>query len=186
MLPVFISMTRNCNGFKVRITKYQLKKQIGLVLSQNRQYNFLGFDLNMSSGPKSYRDFPARVLQKIRFSFTTSILVKVTQIIWRSIWIQMDFDINSAYFTQMKMQPERRFCPFPLIPPPHATPSPHHRSSSPHLPAKTKYVTTGFRHSGLKLKTSWARNMFLLLLHNDNSENHHCQTTSVSFAWKYL
>ena len=99
MLPVFISMVRNCNGFKVKITKYQLKKQIALVLSKNRQSNFSGFDLNMPSGPKSYRDFPARVLQKIRFSFTTSILVKITQIIWRSIWIQMDFDINSAYFT---------------------------------------------------------------------------------------
>ena len=33
MHPVFISMTRNCDGFKVRITKYQLKRQIGLVLS---------------------------------------------------------------------------------------------------------------------------------------------------------
>ena len=55
--------------------------------------------LNMPSDPKSYRDFPARVLQKIRFSFTTSILVKVKQIIWWSIWIQKDFDINSAYFT---------------------------------------------------------------------------------------
>ena len=26
-------LMHNCNGFKVRITKYQLKKQIGLVLS---------------------------------------------------------------------------------------------------------------------------------------------------------
>ena len=98
MFPVFISMNKNCNGFKVKITKYQLKKQIGLVLSYNSQYNFLGFDLNIPSGPKSFQDFPARVLQKIQFSFMTSILVKVTQIIQRSIWIQIDFDINSAYF----------------------------------------------------------------------------------------
>ena len=90
MLAVFISMIRNCNhyGFKVKIMKYQLKKQIGLVLSKNHQYNILGFDLNMSFDPKSFRDFRARVLQKIRFFFvTTSILVKVTKIIWWSIWI---------------------------------------------------------------------------------------------------
>ena len=132
----------------------------------------------MPSGPKSYRDFPTRVLQKIRCSFTTSILVKITQIIWRSICIQSDFYINFAYFTWVKMYPDRRFCPFPFILPPH----PHPHPPSPHIPAKTKPVTTGFRHCGLKPKTSWARNMFLLLLQNDGSENHHCQTTSVSFA----
>ena len=54
--------------------------------------------LNMPFDPKTYGHFPARVLQKI-LSFTTSILVKVTKIIWWSTWIQMDFDINSAYFT---------------------------------------------------------------------------------------
>ena len=69
MLAVFISMIRNCNhyGFKVKIMKYQLKKQIVLVLSKNHQYNILGFDLNMPFDPKSFRDFRARVLQKIRF-----------------------------------------------------------------------------------------------------------------------
>ena len=63
MLAVFISMTRNCNGFKVRIMKYQLKKQIGLVLSWNRQYNFLGFDLNMPSGQK-LQGFPSQGFAK--------------------------------------------------------------------------------------------------------------------------
>ena len=63
MLAVFISMIRNCNGFKVKITNYQLKKQIGLVLNENHQYNILGFDLNMPSNPKRVRDFRARVLQ---------------------------------------------------------------------------------------------------------------------------
>ena len=33
---------------------------------------------------------------------------------------------------------------------------------------------------------SWERNIFLLPPQNDSSENHHCQTTSVSFAWTYL
>ena len=67
MLAVYIYMIRICNGFKVKIMKYQLKKQIGLVLSKSHQYNILGFDLNMPSDPKSFRDFRARVLKKIRF-----------------------------------------------------------------------------------------------------------------------
>ena len=67
MPAVFVSMIRNCNGFKVKITKYQLKKQIGLLLNKSRQYNILGFDLSVPSDPKSFRDFPARVWQKIRF-----------------------------------------------------------------------------------------------------------------------
>ena len=67
MPAVFVSMIRNCNGFKVKITKYQLKKQIGLLLNKSRQYNILGFDLSVPSDPKSFRDFRARVLQKIRF-----------------------------------------------------------------------------------------------------------------------
>ena len=91
MLAVFISMIRNCNGFKVKIMKYQLKKQIGLVLSKNHQYNILGFDLNMPSDPESFRDFRARVLQKKRVFFgTTSILAKVTKIIWWSIWVLIE------------------------------------------------------------------------------------------------
>ena len=67
MPAVFVSMIRNCNGFKVKITKYQLKKQIGLLLNKSRQYNILGFDLSVPSDPKSFRDFRARVWQKIRF-----------------------------------------------------------------------------------------------------------------------
>ena len=67
MLAVFISIIINCNGFKVKITKYQLKKEIGLVLNKNHQYNILGFDLNMPSHPKRFRDFRAKVLEKIRF-----------------------------------------------------------------------------------------------------------------------
>ena len=63
------NLIRNCIGFKVKITKYQLMKQIGLVLNKSRQYNILGFHLNMPSIPKSFRDFRARVLQKIRFLF---------------------------------------------------------------------------------------------------------------------
>ena len=47
MLAVFISMIRNCNGFKVKVTKYQLNKQIGLLLNKSRQYNILGFDLGL-------------------------------------------------------------------------------------------------------------------------------------------
>ena len=68
---MFISMIRNCNGFKVKIMKYQLKKQIGLVLNKNHQYNNLGFDLNMPSDPtlSCFRDFRARDLQKIHFFF---------------------------------------------------------------------------------------------------------------------
>ena len=31
--------------------KYQLKKQSGLVLNKNHQYNILGLDLNMPSDP---------------------------------------------------------------------------------------------------------------------------------------
>ena len=54
MFAVFISVIRNCNGFKVRITKYQLRKQIGVVLNESRQYNMLGFDLIMPSHPKSF------------------------------------------------------------------------------------------------------------------------------------
>ena len=93
MLDVIISTIRNCNGFKVKIMKYQLKRQVGLVLKKNHQYNILGFDLNMPCDPKSFRDFRARVLQKIRFFFVfmTSILVKAQKIIWWCIWIQMDF-----------------------------------------------------------------------------------------------
>ena len=91
MLAVFISMIRNCNSFKVKIMKYQLKKQIGLVLSKNHQYNILGFDLNIPSDPESFRYFRDRVLQKIRLFFvTTSILLKVTKIIWWSIWILIE------------------------------------------------------------------------------------------------
>ena len=99
MLAVFISIIINCNGFKVKITKYQLKKEIGLVLNKNHQYNILGFDLNMPSDSKSFRDFRAKVLKKIPFFFTTSILVQVTEIIRRSIWIQMDSNRNFAYLT---------------------------------------------------------------------------------------
>ena len=36
--------------------KYQPKKQIGLVLSKNHQYNILSFDLNIPSDPKGFRD----------------------------------------------------------------------------------------------------------------------------------
>ena len=109
--------------FTKMLSKYTI---FSTVLSKivERQYNFLGFDLNMPSGPKSYRDFPTRVLQKIRCSFTTSILVKITQIIWRSVCIQMDFYINFAYFTWVKMYPDRRFCPFPFILPQHPHPHP--------------------------------------------------------------
>ena len=67
MLAVFISMIRNYNGFKVTITKYQLKKHIGLLLNESRQYNILGFDLSMPSDPKSFGDFRSRVWQKIGF-----------------------------------------------------------------------------------------------------------------------
>ena len=67
MFAVFISMISNCNDLKVKITKYQLKKQVGLRLNKSRQYNILGFDLSVPSDPKSFRDFRARVLQKIRF-----------------------------------------------------------------------------------------------------------------------
>ena len=58
MFAVFISVIRNCNGFKMKITKYQLKKQIGLVLNKSRKYNILGFDfdLNMPSDSKSFRN----------------------------------------------------------------------------------------------------------------------------------
>ena len=45
MLAVFISMITNCNGIKVKITKYQLKRQIGLALNKNHRYNILGFDV---------------------------------------------------------------------------------------------------------------------------------------------
>ena len=69
MLVMIISTIRNCNGFKVKIMMYQLKRPIGLVLNKNHQYNMLGFELNMPSDPKSFRDFRARVLQKIRFFF---------------------------------------------------------------------------------------------------------------------
>ena len=78
----------------MKITRYQLKKQIGLVLNKNHQYNILDFDLSIPSDPKSFRDFRAKVLEKIRF-----FLVKVTEIIWWTIWIQMGFNRNSAYFT---------------------------------------------------------------------------------------
>ena len=83
MLAMFISMIRNCNcnGFKVKTMKYQPKKQIGLVLNKNYQYNIPGFDLNMPSDPKGFRD-------------SSEGLVKVTKIIWWSIWIQMDFNRN--------------------------------------------------------------------------------------------
>ena len=69
------------HGFIVKITKYQLKKRIGLVLNKSRQYHILGFDLIMHSDPKSFGDFRARVLQNIRVFafFTTSILVKLTK-----------------------------------------------------------------------------------------------------------
>ena len=125
MLAVFISVIRNCNGFNVEDNEVPVKETNWTGFELERQYNFLGFDLNMPSGPKSYRDFLTRVLQKIRCSFTTSILVKITQIIWRSICIQMDFYINFAYFTWVKMYPDRRFCPFPFILPPHPHPHPH-------------------------------------------------------------
>ena len=59
-------MIRNCNGFKVKITKYQLKKQIDLVLNKSRQYNILGFDLNMPSGPKRLRDFRANEQERFQ------------------------------------------------------------------------------------------------------------------------
>ena len=64
MLGVFISMIRNCNSFKLKITKYQPKKQIGLVLNKNRQYNILGFDLNMPSDPESFLEFPSQGFAK--------------------------------------------------------------------------------------------------------------------------
>ena len=76
MLAVFISMIRNCNDFKV---------------NKSRQYNILGFDLNMPSDPKSFRDFRARVLQKIPFflhDFDSSYGNKI--IIWWSIWILVE------------------------------------------------------------------------------------------------
>ena len=84
MFAMFISMIRDCNGFKVKIKKYQLKKQIGLILNKSRQYNTLGFDLNMPSDPKSFRDIRARVLHKIWF-FLHHFLVKVKKIVWWSI-----------------------------------------------------------------------------------------------------
>ena len=78
------------------------------------------------------------------------------------------------------------FLPPHLVTPNQQPPPPSPRSCSPHVPAKTNSVTTAFRHSGLKLKTSWGRDIFLLPLQNDNSENHYCQTTPVSFASTYL
>ena len=90
--------------------KYQLKKQSGLVLNKNHQYNILGFDLNMPSDPNVsgisepgfckryvYVLFFVFVLFCFVFFFTTSILVKVTKIIWWSIRIQMDYNRNSAW-----------------------------------------------------------------------------------------
>ena len=44
---------------------------------QNLPTWFDNDDLSVPSDPKSFRDFRASVLQKIRFLFTTSILVKV-------------------------------------------------------------------------------------------------------------
>ena len=67
MLAVFISMIRNYNGFKVKVSKYQLNKQIGLLLNKSRRYNILDFDLSVPSDPKSFRHFRARVLQEIHF-----------------------------------------------------------------------------------------------------------------------
>ena len=64
------SCDQKLHGFKVKITKYQLKKQIGLGLNKNRQYNILGFDFNMPSDSKSFRDFRARVLQNIQVFFS--------------------------------------------------------------------------------------------------------------------
>ena len=70
-------MIRNCNDFKEKITKYQLKKQIGLILNKRRQYNILGFDFNMPSDPKSFRDSEPGFCKRYGFFFTISILVKV-------------------------------------------------------------------------------------------------------------
>ena len=115
MLAVFISMIRNCNGFKVDIMKYQLTKQICLVLNKNHQYNISIFKVLIWISPltkKSFRVSEQRFCKRkvflclflfcfvvVCFAFyTTSILVKVTKIIWWSIWIQMDFNRNFAYF----------------------------------------------------------------------------------------
>ena len=66
MLTVFISIITICNGIKVKITKYQLKKQIGLALNKYHRYYILGFDVLR---PKIVLDFRARVLKKIRVFF---------------------------------------------------------------------------------------------------------------------
>ena len=71
MFAVFISMISNCNGFKLKITKYQLRTQIGLVLNKSRQYNILGFDLII--GPLTQR---VCGISEHGFFFTTSIVVK--------------------------------------------------------------------------------------------------------------
>ena len=98
MFAVFISMMRNCNGFKVKITTYQLKKQIGLVLNKSRQDNILGFDLSVPSDPKSFGiSEPEFCKRQVFFFFTTSILAKVKKRIWWSIRIQMDYNRNSAW-----------------------------------------------------------------------------------------
>ena len=66
MLAVFISIITICNGIKVKITKYQLRKQIGLALNKNHRYYILGF---VVLSPKIVLDFRARILKKIRFFF---------------------------------------------------------------------------------------------------------------------
>ena len=87
--------------------KYHLKKQSDLVLNKNHQYNILGFDSTVPSHPNvsgiSEPGFCKRYVYVLFFCFcfvsffvTTSILVKVTKIIWWSVKIQMDFNRNSA------------------------------------------------------------------------------------------
>ena len=99
MFAVFISMISNCNGFKVKITKYQLRKQIGLVLNKSRQYNILGFDLII--GPPTQRvcgiSEPG-FCKRYGFFFTTSIVVKVKKNNYNLVEY-IDFSRNSAYFT---------------------------------------------------------------------------------------
>ena len=75
-------------------------------------FQYLRFSFEYALWPKTFPGLRARVLQKKGFFvcfcfvlllfcfafYTTSILVKVTKIIWWSIWIQMDFNRNFTYF----------------------------------------------------------------------------------------
>ena len=74
------SYDQKLHGFKVKITKYQLKKQIGLGLNKNCQYNILGFDFNICPLTQKVSGISEPGFCKTyRFFFTTSILVKVAK-----------------------------------------------------------------------------------------------------------